>query len=433
MDRRPDFRALIVFAALAGLRRARGRRRRLVGARRRGRRCVTLGARARDHRVGHRAAHAARRDRPGAAEPARRGRARRARVGASPDPRSAGPRASSGAPTLARSRRRWPPTSARSTWSSCGARSSRGAPATCSSCSRPYNSSNYPQESLSLVPQDPRTSHASVWMYLERIPLRGARARARAAERLRRARDARRPRADDRAADRLRRLARRPRRARRCRSRRPARRAARKVVVTFVIDGGGWNVLDACPDDWPNLTRAHGRGRELPQRDRRVVPRGDGVRARDDRHRHVPEPHGITGHNIRDEQGVVRKAYDAPGQGAARRHLAPDALRPLARADRRVGRRDRLPGLAPRHDGLRRPGPPGRRPAGRRLLGRGRHRDLAAAQPGPVPASGVDAVARGPTSATSTSSTTRAGTPSSRPSDASRRAAARRSCATRAT
>ena len=35
----------------------------------------------------------------------------------------------------------------------------------------PYNSANYPQESRSLVPRDPRTSHASVWMYLERIPL----------------------------------------------------------------------------------------------------------------------------------------------------------------------------------------------------------------------------------------------------------------------
>jgi hypothetical protein len=35
----------------------------------------------------------------------------------------------------------------------------------------PFNSANYAAESLSLVPQDPRTSHASVWMYLERIPL----------------------------------------------------------------------------------------------------------------------------------------------------------------------------------------------------------------------------------------------------------------------
>ena len=35
----------------------------------------------------------------------------------------------------------------------------------------PFNSSNYTNESLSLVPKDPRTSHASIWMYLERIPL----------------------------------------------------------------------------------------------------------------------------------------------------------------------------------------------------------------------------------------------------------------------
>ena len=35
----------------------------------------------------------------------------------------------------------------------------------------PFNSSNYTFESLTLVPQDPRTSHASSWMYLERVPL----------------------------------------------------------------------------------------------------------------------------------------------------------------------------------------------------------------------------------------------------------------------
>jgi hypothetical protein len=35
----------------------------------------------------------------------------------------------------------------------------------------PFNSSNYANESRSLVPRDPRTSHASVWLYLERIPM----------------------------------------------------------------------------------------------------------------------------------------------------------------------------------------------------------------------------------------------------------------------
>ena len=35
----------------------------------------------------------------------------------------------------------------------------------------PFNSANYSFESLGLHPRDPRTSHAAVWMYLERIPL----------------------------------------------------------------------------------------------------------------------------------------------------------------------------------------------------------------------------------------------------------------------
>ncbi len=35
----------------------------------------------------------------------------------------------------------------------------------------PYSTSNYPQESTSLVPNDPRTSHAVVWMYGERVPI----------------------------------------------------------------------------------------------------------------------------------------------------------------------------------------------------------------------------------------------------------------------
>ena len=33
-----------------------------------------------------------------------------------------------------------------------------------------------------------------------------------------------------------------------------------KVIVTFVIDGGGWNVLQHWPDSWPNLKRLMGRG-----------------------------------------------------------------------------------------------------------------------------------------------------------------------------
>ena len=93
----------------------------------------------------------------------------------------------------------------------------------------PFNSANYPQESRSLVPRDPRTSHASVWMYLERVRWSSYGA-GRRSRRLRRARLARRRRADDRRADRVRRLPRsRPRGSARCpasRDRRTARRSS---------------------------------------------------------------------------------------------------------------------------------------------------------------------------------------------------------------
>ena len=102
--------------------------------------------------------------------PARR-RRRRPRLGV----RRAGPRVVHAQGRAPRSadlcRRRWPPTWAPSTWSSCSARTTRAARAISSCCLAPFNSSNYTFESLTVVPQDPRTSHASSWMYLELIPL----------------------------------------------------------------------------------------------------------------------------------------------------------------------------------------------------------------------------------------------------------------------
>ena len=63
-----------------------------------------------------------------------------------------------------------------------------------------------------------------------------------------------------------------------------------KVVVTFVYDGGGWNVLRHWPDDWPHLKRLMGGGANYRNALTGLVPRGHGVRARDDRHGNVP-PH----------------------------------------------------------------------------------------------------------------------------------------------
>ncbi|MGZ8598194.1 MAG: alkaline phosphatase family protein [Actinomycetota bacterium] len=177
----------------------------------------------------------------------------------------------------------------------------------------PYNSSNYPQESLSLVPQDPRTSHASVWMYLERIPLLvhapGHVAPSDSEERVTLADLA--PTTaqlmgfdgwpDDRDGSPL------PLTTTRS-------AGTPKVVVTYVIDGGGWNLLDAFPDDWPNLRALMGESANFRNAIVGSFPAvtacahgtiGTGA---------FPNRHGVTGHNIRDEQGVVRKAYDSPGK-----------------------------------------------------------------------------------------------------------------------
>jgi predicted AlkP superfamily pyrophosphatase or phosphodiesterase len=176
----------------------------------------------------------------------------------------------------------------------------------------PFNSANYADESLSLVPQDPRTSHASVWMYLERVPLLvyapGRVVASDSAERVTLADlsptaaqlmgfDAW-P-ADERAG--------RPLPLSTVRSARPP-----KVVVTFVFDGGGWNVLDRFPDQWPNLKRLMAGGANFRNAIHGSFPAvtacahatiGTGT---------FPNEHGITGHNIRDG-AQPRKAYRQPG------------------------------------------------------------------------------------------------------------------------
>ncbi|MGH2539522.1 MAG: alkaline phosphatase family protein, partial [Actinomycetota bacterium] len=162
---------------------------------------------------------------------------------------------------------------------------------------RPYNSANYAQESLALVPQDPRTSHASVWMYLQRIPLvvhaPGLVVAGDSDERVTLADLA--PTTaqligfegwpDDRDGTPL-----------SLSTTRSARRP--KVVVTFVIDGGGWNVLDRFPNDWPNLKALMGQGANFRNAITGSFPAvtacahatiGTGA---------FPVTHGITGHNL---------------------------------------------------------------------------------------------------------------------------------------
>ena len=174
----------------------------------------------------------------------------------------------------------------------------------------PFNSANYSFESLSLHPRDPRTSHAAVWMYLERIPLvaygPGVIEPGDSEDRVSLADLA--PStaeligfdgwANDREGEGL-----------------PGFRTTGKtpkVVVTYVFDGGGWNVLRQWPNDWPNLARLMREGMHYRNALTGSFPAvtacahatiGTGT---------FPRQHGITGHNIRDG-AVARKAYGTPG------------------------------------------------------------------------------------------------------------------------
>ena len=175
----------------------------------------------------------------------------------------------------------------------------------------PFNSANYAAESLSLVPQDPRTSHASVWMYLERIPLvvygPGIVQRSDSAERVSLAdlapTTARLIGFDGWPGDRdgamlpgLSVTGRTP-----------------KIVVTYVFDGGGWNVLRHWPNEWPHLKRLMGEGANYRNALTGSFPSitacahatiGTGT---------FPRTHGITGHNIRADATGSRKTYREPG------------------------------------------------------------------------------------------------------------------------
>ncbi len=172
----------------------------------------------------------------------------------------------------------------------------------------PGSTSNYAGESKTLLRRDPRSSHALPWLYLERVPIviwNGSALRpADHTDRVTLADLAPTTAAmigfdDYEAADGVV-LPGTPT------LERPA------VVVTFVIDGGGWNVLREWPDAWPNLKRLMREG---------VVYRnaimGSSPAVTACAHATIgtgafPRTHGITGHNIRDG-GKVRKAYGDPG------------------------------------------------------------------------------------------------------------------------
>jgi hypothetical protein len=174
----------------------------------------------------------------------------------------------------------------------------------------PFNSANYPQESRTLVPRDPRTSHASPWMYLERVPLvvyGSGIGPSDSSERISLA-DVAPTIAELIGFDDFLALG---------REGRPVPGVSRSVdppeiVVTFVIDGGGWNVLQEFPDAWPNLRRLMREGANF-----RNAIHGSFPAVTASAHATIgtgafPRTHGITGHNLRDGRRA-RKAYGELG------------------------------------------------------------------------------------------------------------------------
>ena len=175
----------------------------------------------------------------------------------------------------------------------------------------PYSSSNYPQESLSLAPNDPRSSHAVTWMYGERVPIvvwsPGRIEPQDHSERVTLAdlapTTARLIGFDEfRAADGV---------------SLPGIPSVTppvqpRVVVTLVVDGGGWNVLRRWPDAWPNLKRLMREGATY-----RNAISGSFPAVTASTHATIgtgafPRTHGITGHNVRRDGGPV-KAWGEAG------------------------------------------------------------------------------------------------------------------------
>ena len=174
----------------------------------------------------------------------------------------------------------------------------------------PGSTANYAQESRALLPRDPRSSHALVWNYLERVPIAVyAPGIVRPSDHVERVSladlaptiahlmsfDGLHP-ADGVPLPGIQRPATPP-----------------KVIVTFVIDGGGWNVLHHWPNAWPNLKRLMRGGANYRNAIMGSFPAvtacahatiGTGA---------FPRTHGITGHNVRKGPRPV-KAYGEPGK-----------------------------------------------------------------------------------------------------------------------
>jgi Type I phosphodiesterase / nucleotide pyrophosphatase len=173
----------------------------------------------------------------------------------------------------------------------------------------PFNTSNYSFESLKLGHRDPRSSHAMAWGYTERVPI------VVYAPGLVEPLDSTEPVTLADLAPTTGLLIGHPFETSEAQVlpgiTKPATRP--KVVVTFVIDGGGWNVLTHWSSAWPHLKALMPKSAVYRNAGMGSFPSVTATAHATLGTGQFPIRHGINGHNMRID-GKVVKAWGEPGK-----------------------------------------------------------------------------------------------------------------------
>lgn len=173
----------------------------------------------------------------------------------------------------------------------------------------PFNTANYSFESEALEPRDPRSSHAMAWGYLTRVPIvlhapglvapgtfDDAASLADLSPTTAELLGTSMPDADGNVLPGVERPANPPR-----------------VVVTVVIDGGGWNVLQQWPDAWPQIRSLMRESAVYRNATMGAFPAVTASAHATIGTGSFPARHGIPGHNLR-YRGGIGKAWGEEGR-----------------------------------------------------------------------------------------------------------------------
>lgn len=99
------------------------------------------------------------------------------------------------------------------------------------------------------------------------------------------------------------------------------------AIVTVVIDGGGWNVLDRYPDAWPNIARLMEEGVTYEGATIGSAPSTTGALHATFGTGFYPTEHGIPGNVLRDDNGEIVDVFY--GKDSDLRHLQVPAVSEL--------------------------------------------------------------------------------------------------------